>query len=283
MIYLVAVGVEWANLDVLLESFSKDKMSGRIRGIHLTIINLGFLFGPFVSTQILELFGFHGVFLFALFLNIIIFIFSIISFRNISDTFSYDLKVFDLIKKAYQRKDIISVYYISFILEFFYALMVIYSSIYLIDLGFSWKDIGIIFTIMLLPFVVFQYPAGIMADKKTGGERKLIFFSLLLMAFSTFLFVSESGSLIFWALVLFLTRVGASLIEILRDSYFFKRIDGRDVDLINFFRTATPLAYIIASTISSILLIFFSIKAIFLVLVLFILSAIIPALRLKKG
>jgi len=282
VIYLVAVGIEWANLDVILESFSKDNMSGRIRGLHLTIINLGFLLGPFISTRILDSFGFHNVFLFSLFINIIIFISSIVSFRNISDTFSYDLKTFELIKKVSQRKDIIPAYYISFILEFFYALMIIYTSIYLGDLGFSWKEIGFIFTIMLIPFVLIQYPAGILADKKIG-EKKLIVFALLIMAFAVSFCMFESGSLIFWCLVLFLTRIGAALVEILRDSYFFKRIDGRDVDLINFFRTATPVAYIIASIVSSVVLLFFPVKAIFLVLVFFILSAIIPALRLKKG
>jgi hypothetical protein len=45
--YLVLNSLEWTMLDVILESFSHDHLSGRIRGLHLTIFNLGFLFGPF--------------------------------------------------------------------------------------------------------------------------------------------------------------------------------------------------------------------------------------------
>jgi MFS family permease len=158
--------------------------------------------------------------------------------------------------------------------------MVIYTPLYLLDLGFSWEKIGIIFTVMLIPFVLLQYPAGILADKKIG-EKELIIASIIMMATATTLvYFTHSQSLFVWSLILFATRIGAALIEILRDSYFFKRVSGYDVDLINFFRTSMPLAYVISTFLSGMVLIFLPIKSAFIIVAIVVLSALYPAWKL---
>lgn len=283
MLYIILGHIEWVALDVIIESFSVDRMSGRIRGLHLTIINAGFLFGPFVSTYILENIGFNGIFIFSLVFNAFVFIFGLLSFRNVNHRFEQKLKIVDIFKKVVNRKNVLRIYYISFVLEFFYALMLIYTPIYLRDLGYSWEMIGIMFTVMLVPFVLIQYPAGILADKKIG-EKEMLIFSLLAMALATgAIYFIGSGSVVIWAAVLFATRIGAALIEILRDSYFFKRIDRRDVDILDFFRTALPVAYICAATLSSFVLFLFPTKYVFVLTALVVTSALYPAFRLKDS
>ena len=279
-VYLVLNSLEWATLDVILESFSRNHLSGRIRGTYLTILNLGFLCGPFLSAKILAAADFRGIFIFILIINALAFILALAGLRNVNHDFSQNLGVKDLIKKVLKRKDILNIYYISFVLEFFYALMVIYTPLYLLDLGFSWEKIGIIFTVMLIPFVLLQYPAGILADKKIG-EKELIIASIIMMATATALvYFTHSQSLFIWSLLLFATRIGAALIEILRDSYFFKRVSGYDVDLINFFRTSMPLAYVISTFLSGMVLIFLPIKSAFIIVAIVVLSALYPAWKL---
>lgn len=283
MLYIILGHIEWVALDVIIESFSTDRMSGRIRGLHLTILNAGFLFGPFVSTYILEKIGFQGIFVFSLVFNAFVFIFALLSFRNVNHRFEQKLKVMDVFKKVMGRKNVLRIYYISFVLEFFYALMLIYTPIYLRDLGYSWESIGIIFTVMLIPFVIVQYPAGILADKKIG-EKEMLIFSLFAMTLATgAIYFVGAGTVAVWAAVLFATRIGAALIEILRDSYFFKRIDGRDVDILDFFRTALPAAYICAATLSSFVLFLFPTKYIFILTAMVVLSALYPAFKLKDS
>lgn len=175
------------------------------------------------------------------------------------------------------------IYWISFALEFFYALMIIYTPIYLLDLGMSWQQIGVIFTIMLVPFVLLQYPAGFLADKKTG-EKELIIFAVVFMAFSTLsIFFFNSKSIFVWGAVLFATRIGAALVEILRDSYFYKQIDGRDVDIINFFRTATPFGYVFAALLSSLTLFFLPLKFVFVLIALVLFLSLYQAIKLKDN
>lgn len=283
MIYMIALNIEWTMIDVMLETYSVDKKSGRIRGLHLLILNAGFLFGPLISSKILDYFGYHGIFIASFGISAVSLIVAIIAFRNVNRHFEQTLKIIDVLRKILNRKNILRIFYISFVLEFFYALMTIYMPLYLLNLGYSWDKIGIIFTIMLIPFVILQYPLGVLADKKFG-EKEILIGALFLMGISTcMIYFTGLASLAWWAVILFLTRVGAASVEVLRDSYFFKRIDGEDVDIIDFFRANVPLAYIIGSIIASTVLILFPMKAIFMVVGVVVLSSLYAAFMLRDN
>lgn len=283
IIYIIFANLSWVGLDNILESFSIDRMSGRIRGLYLTIVNAGFIFGPFISTRILDNSNFHGIFMTLLLLDSVIFVIALVGIRNVSREFNQRESVFELIKRVLKRKNVMRSYYMSFALHFFYALMVIYTPLYLLSLGIQWKDIGIIFSIMLVPFILLQYPAGRLADKKLG-EKELLILALFLMGVSTLtVYFINSSAVAVWAIVLFSTRIGAALLEILSDSYFYKRIDGGDVDIIDFFRTARSVAYITASVLSVFLLLFFPLKTVFLLIAVVVFSALYPAFRLSDN
>jgi len=280
MSYIIASYLAWVMMDIIVEDYSEDKKSGRIRGMHLTILNAGFMVGPFISTQVLEKFGFNGLFFVAMLISMFMFIVAILGLRSDNQRFGQNLTIRDLMKKIFVNKDVMKIYTVSLALEFFFALMVVYTSLYLLELGMSWSEIGIIFTIMLIPFVILGYPVGVLADKKLG-EKEMIIFGLAIMAISSAsIFFITSTSVWIWSLVLFATRIGATILETLRDSYFYKKIDGRDVDIISFFRTTPSIAYILATTVSAIILIFFPLKSIFLLVALAAFLAIFAAVRL---
>jgi len=203
--------------------------------------------------------------------------------KNIIECKIEDLSFFSLIKKVIKRKNVMRIYYVSFLLELFYALMIVYTPLYLLELGFSWSAIGGMFTIMLIPFVILQYPAGILADKKYE-EKDMIVIALLLMAISTAgIFFIRSQSYAAWAAILFATRIGASLIEILRDSYFYKRIDHTDVDIVDFFRSVRPMAYILGLMIATPIVYFFHIHFVFLFVGIMMLTGVPFALKLASS
>lgn len=283
ILYIIAGTLSWTVLGSIVESFSTDRESGRIRGLHLSITNIGFIMGPILSAQLLNKYSFDGVFMASLIVYIVIFIFNLTFIRRTNHKFSKKINARELIKKVIKRKNIMRIYYVSFTLEFFYALMLIYSPLYLLEKGFTWEQLGVAFTIMLIPFVVVQYPAGLIADKKTG-EKEFLLFSFFILGISTLMFYfSDSKDIMVWAMILFLGRLGAALVEILRESYFFKRIDGNDVDIIDFFNTSRPVAFIVATIISSLLLLHFSTDLIFLVVALVCFSAIYPTFKLADN
>jgi len=283
ILYIIAGVLVWVSLDAILESSSEDRSSGKIRGINLTIMNAGFILGPLISSKILEEIGFTGIFFVSLIIHSIVFSVGLISLKRTNYKFRSKLGVKDLIKKVIQRKNVMRIYYISFTLDFFYALMLIFTPLYLLDLGYSWHQLGVAFTIMLIPFVLIQYPMGILADKKTG-EKEFLILAIFIMGISTLIFYRVSSpDIVVWTLILLATRIGAALIEILRDSYFYKRIDGHDVDIIDFFRTSRPVAYIAAAILSSLTLFFFPMKAIFLLVSIVVFSALYPAFQLADN
>ncbi|MDH4330165.1 MAG: MFS transporter [Candidatus Moranbacteria bacterium] len=278
--YIIAEAVSWVALDVILEAFSKDSESGRIRGSHLAIMNTGFIVGPLLSSQILERYDFAGIFVVVLVIHALIFSTALFGLRGTGYKFKKSISVKNLIKDVVRRKNVIRIYYISFVLEAFYALMVAYVPIYLLGKGFSWEQLGIAFTIMLIPFIVVQYPMGILADRRTGEKEFLILAIAIMGVSSLAFFLLDSYEIMTWTIILFATRVGAALIEVLRESYFYKRIDASDVDVINFFKTSKPVAYIVTMFLATVVIYFFSIKAVFLLVAIIAFSALYPAFML---
>jgi MFS family permease len=210
----------------------------------------------------------------------ILFAMAILFLRNGRTYSSAKMEAGDAIKKMLRDRNLTHIYAISFALEFFYVIMIIYSPIYLRSIGISWEHIGLLFTAMLLPFVLLQYPLGLLADKRFG-EKEFLIGSLAVGAVSVFCFgLVSSSSLLLLGVILFFTRVGAAGIEVLRDAYFYKQIDGGDDDLIAFFRTSRPTANILAAALAIPFLAFFPLQGVFFLAALVLSLAIIPAFAL---
>jgi MFS family permease len=150
-------------------------------------------------------------------------------------------------------------------------------------MGIPWNKTGILFTAMLLPFIIFQYPAGVLADKRLG-EKELLIFGFLVAGIATLVFAIHrvSFSFIQIAIVLFLTRVGASIIEIMCDTYFFKQITEKDSTLVSLYRSMMPFSYVIGPVLGSLYLLGGgSITGIFVILGVMMLTAVPYTLLLK--
>ncbi len=281
LLLIVATNVTWVALDILLESFSRDNVSGSIRGLYLTIMNAGLLVAPFLSVKMLDHVGYHGIFLTLVIGYTSVFILTLLGFRTDNKVFQQKLRLRVTFMKMIGEQDLFRIYHISFAMEFFYALMIIYTPIYLRSLNFSWNDIGIIFTVMLVPFVLLQYPLGVLADRYFGEKEMLIGSIAIAIAATAILPFLGGGDIVAWGTALFMTRVGIAGIEILRDSYFYKQIDENDLDVIAFFRTARPLANIVAAVISFLMLLVFPMQSVFFIVAVMLFLALLQACFLR--
>ncbi len=81
--------------------------------------------------------------------------------------------------------------------------------------------------------------------------------------------------------MLFITRIGAAMIEVMNETYFFKKIDGHSSSVLSFFRITRPIAYVVAPLIASITLYFVSFKYSFIVLAVIVLCGLKYSLALK--
>ncbi|MFA6324853.1 MAG: MFS transporter [Candidatus Paceibacterota bacterium] len=246
VIYFTSSNLIITSLDVFIEHFSKDKSTGKFRGIYLTIINLAWVIAQTISSSIISKSSFKGIYLFASFFIIFLITVFIFLIHDFKDPEYKNIAIKKTIKSFLQKKRISKVYLINFILKFFYAWMVIYTPIYLNEyMHFDWKQIGFIFSIMLIPFILLDYPLGKLSDK-TGEKKMLIIGFLVIIIFTILIPLTKSNNIWTWALILFGTRVGAAIIEIMSEVYFFKIVKEVDANEISFFRNNNPLAYIIA-------------------------------------
>lgn len=283
LLFLIANNLIGPINDIILEDFSSDMVSGRIRGLYLTVLNAGLLFAPFVSTWTLTEHGYSGVFAVTTVGYSLMLVATLLGLRHHRTKSPVKISFVTTLKKVFQRKNLLYIYTISWVLEFFYVVMIVYTPILLRSYGYDWTEIGLIFTIMLIPFILIQYPLGVLADKH-WGEKELLLASLILMAVTTALVaVAGARSLLFWALLLFATRVGAAGIEILRDSYFYKQITRADADIVAFFRTARSTANIFAAVTGLFFLSLFPLPGLFLIVALFTGAACLSALWLPDS
>ena len=282
IIYFISTDFLIASLDIFIEDFSKGTNIGKFRGLYLMIINFSWILAQTISGSIIAKSSFQGIYLFSagfLFLTSIIFIFFLNDFKDPKYTkvpISKTLKVF------IKNKSLSKIYSINLILKFFFAWMVIYTPIYLFEhIGFNWKQIGFIFMIMLIPFVLVDYPLGHLSDKI--GEKKLLLVGFLItILFTCMIPFIKTPEVWIWAIILFGTRLGAATIEIMAESYFFKEISDRNADEISFFRNTYPLSFIIAPLVAIPVLLFVpSFKYIFFVLSAIMLCGFLIVLRLK--
>jgi MFS family permease len=282
ILYLAFSNTVWVALDILLENYSEDKLSGRIRGFHLMVMNIGFLLAPYLSTQILSRFGHPAIFIIVFVGYIAALLLAVLLFRSEHRIIHHpEMRFFQTLREVMHRSSLRHIFVVSFALEFFYSIMIIYMALHLQNIGFSWKEIGLIFTIMLLPFVFLQYPVGVLADKRFG-EKEMLAISFLLTISATIGVILYSGKVLFvWAGILFVSRIGVAAIEVLRDSYFYKQIDGDDTQIIAFFRMARPAANMLGAVISVGLLAFFGLPSVFCAIVIVLFFALFHIFELR--
>lgn len=280
--YNVIFPVILLNFDVFLESFTtQENATGRIRGVLMTVVNLALVLAPLFAGLIVTETDFWKTYLIsALFL--IPFYFIVRKFKDFKDPQYHKIDIFGTLSCIKGRKNLYGIFMVQFIMRFFFSWMVIYMPIYLHTvIGFSWTEIGTMTAIILLPYVLFEYPAGRLADKYTG-EKELLIFGFILAAFATaYASLITTNSFLIWTVVLFISRAGISLVEILSESYFFKHVDGSDNNTISFFRITRPAAYTIGPLIGTIVLAVLSLQMMWLILGLILLLGVAYTARIE--
>jgi MFS family permease len=273
-------------IDIFIEHFGDPKTIGHTRGLYLTITSIAWMVSPLITALVLGgQDGYTAIYAIAFFVAVattIGLLMSIKKFRDKSYTKTPFLQTYKYLKT---NKHMLAITLINFILQFFFVWMVIYTPIYLHQhLGFSWDQLGVIFTIMLAPFVIFGLPIGILIDKYHVRKRALLAVGFIIMSASTLsIAYISTTSVALWALVLFMTRVGASIVEVTSEIYFFTHVREEDAYLLGVFRDMAPVAYMMAPLLGSLVFIFLPFKSLFIILAVFVLIGLYYVTHLKHN
>ncbi len=267
LIHLVTISLLLFNMDMFIEDVSNNKsLTGSIRATYLTVTNITIVLGP----SLVALLMFNGNYSLVYFASCAFLIPLYFFFRRLKDVQTpvvQHIKIKETLSEYIKNKNLYNIFISNFLLQLFYAYMVIYVPLYLEKyIGFSWPQIGLMFTIMLLPFVFFELPVGELADEKYG-EKEFLTVGFLIMGLTT-IFISFVTVKVFWiwATLLFITRVGASFVEISTESYFFKQVNPEKSDVISFFRISRPLSFIVGPILATLTLEFIPYQYIFILI-----------------
>ncbi|MDO8471129.1 MAG: MFS transporter [bacterium] len=284
IIYSCLIPMTYYCLDIFLEELSTDKKTGEIRGIYLTFISLGVAIGPFILAFLATMWnGFQPVYIAAALLLIPPILLSIFSLKSETPkthgSYHHSLRL--PFGSWWCARNIRRVTLTRLVLESFYGLMIIYTPIYLYRvLGFEWSELGIIFTVMLLPFILFDWLGGELADR-FWGEKELMSTGLLITGFSLLLMPFIGKVFWAWMLILFISRVGASLVETMTETYFFKHVKADDTGLLSIFRLTRPTGNILGIIVGVLTFNFFSYEIMFFVLAIMVLLGLKESMSLK--
>lgn len=270
-------------LDIFLEVYTNGHKVGTIRGLYNATLNASWLIGPMIGSMLINgTDNYRNTYIAALAMLFPLLYLVYRNFPRFQDPKYFHLSPSRLIAHIASKGDWVKLFTANIILQTFYSWMVVYSPIYLHKhIGFSWDEIAIILTVMLAPFILFQYPLGKLADKKYG-EKEIMAIGFAIMGISTIaLSLFTTNMVALWALGLFLTRTGAAAAEIMIETYFFKTASTRDTALLGAFRITRPIANFIAPVVMIVGLLFTTHQYMFAVIGVISLLALLPVLTIK--
>ncbi len=203
-------------------------------------------------------------------------------FKTFSDPSYSDINIFKTLRYFWIKRDFRLIFLCNFLLQLFFAWMVIYVPLYLSTvIRFAWNEIGLILFVGLFAYVLFEYPVGVIADRWVG-EKELMALGFIILAITTmYIAFLKTPLLSSWMIIMFMTRLGASLVEVTTESYFFKHTKDADASVISFFRASAPLAYMFGTLFGMLSLLWVPFNYAFVLLGLSMLPGILFALLLR--
>lgn len=273
MLFLIINPILFLNIDIYAENIIGDDESatGTRRGLTLTLMSIASMLAPIVmgiiagpeNTLRNVYFAAAGVF-------VLFIVFIALRFKTFVDPVYPATQTRETLKLIWQSKDLRGIIAVQLLLQMFFAWMVIYAPLYLFsELGLSWEVISTIIAAGAFAYVLFEYPIGYLADHYFGEKEMMAYGFLILTVSSAWIAImTPTATITAWMVLMFVSRVGASLVEATSESYFFKHTNGYSANLINIFRLTRPLANLIGALIGSIVLLFFPFSFTFIILAL---------------
>ncbi len=269
-------------LDIFLAATSRDvtKVGGR-RGIFTTLRNGAYVVAQLIAIGVLAYASLAHLYLLAAAVFFLVMIAVVFLFRQFHDPVYERYEWVEVGKRLIGSKDLRNVFIIEFLLRLFYSIMIVYTPLYLHQqVGISFESMGLIFAIMIVPFLLLEIPVGRMEDMQWGEQEVLIAGFLIISIATIALAFITTPAVFVWAAALFVTRIGAALLEIGSEAYFFKKVCGGDSGEVSAFRVLFPLAYIVGPLLGALLLFVLPLQYVFVALGLTMLIGIFSACAL---
>lgn len=236
-------------LDLLLEAtIRQEGITSRVHAAYLTAGNIAYVVAPLIVGFLLDGTAVYSRMFFAAALSLVPFVILFL-FNHIPE--GRPPRFCDIRETAgciIWDRDLRATVFASIVLQFFYHLAPLYVSLYMVEvLGMDWSVLGWMFMVMLIPFVLVEFPAGEAADRWFGDKEMMATgFVIMGISFTVIPFFDASTAIWFMLAILVATRIGAALSEAMIEGHFFRRVSEQDAPTISVFRMMRPIAALAA-------------------------------------
>lgn len=251
-IYQFAFALIIFDIGLYIKHYSNLKTIAENQGKLGSLGNIAWILGPLLGSLIAEKYNFEVVFLLSSFFSLIAlcsFFFVRLDHEDIP--FPHARSFHKNIALFFKDKNLRKTYINNAGLGFIYSIWD-YLPLLMTGIGATLPVIGMTKTLMGVPQAIFEYPLGQMADKETG-ERKLFIIGYAL-AFGFTALLGLTANLHLFIAFFFFAATGTSFLEMTRDSYFYRQMSEREVELISVYRTSDTLPYLVGQGLAVIFL-----------------------------
>ena len=240
------------NLDKLFEDYTHIQDRGKGRGIYSTVWNTPFVVVPLLLSGLTtDTLSITYAVAFSLLLPFLLFLYSYI--QNPVDEnepvavnpVPLRLKIKNFWADKLDRNSFIT----QSTLHLYYGTTGILLPIYLHQYyNFEWNHIGILLAVITTPFVLVQIPFGKLEDRTHNDKQIFIWGIFIAICFTIAAALVPQGleieaSFLLLTTLLFISRVGCSMIEISSESMFYKHVTERDEFALLAFRAGRLVPY----------------------------------------
>mgnify|MGYP003342754839 CR=1 FL=1 len=233
IISLCLMAITYSIVSIFLEMLAPHKEMGIARGLFSMIIGTSSIVSPFIGAILIESLGYRTMFLISALL-LVPFVFILRHyFRHRKEPIYHGINTLKVLTKALKDKNLKGAMIGIFLVQIFFACLVIFLPLYLTSLGIPLTAyLSIITTISLLPFILFPYELGFLADTK-WGEKEMLIIGLIIMSLATLVMsITTTSSILFWTLIVLVARIGAVLVDTMTAVYFYRKIHAEDSSLV---------------------------------------------------
>jgi MFS family permease len=227
--------------------------------------SLAYVVSPIFTSIIINLFGLQNIFLIS---GMFIFV-SLAYFKinvGVLPKLSIHKKSFaTALKVIWQNYDIRTSVLALAAMNVFYIAVVVYIPFKMETIGIPFTTyLSVLLPTALLPFLFLPNILGHLEDKMKDEKQFILFGNIGLLVSLIVVAWVNSASILVWAIILFFSRVFASITETSINSYFFKKVSENDTAVISIFQSSASVAYLLFSPILSLILYYGNLQIVFL-------------------
>jgi MFS family permease len=250
--YMLFIG-----MDLLIEaSIVRESVTGSTRTAHLTFINTAVFVASLTISALLTGDQYQAAFVTSAIVLIVFLVYAFTWFPSVSFAERAEPEG-SVLTKFKTDPSVRKITLAHLLLQVFFSWMSVYIPILLFLFeGFTWGQIGLILAIAMLPYIFLEYPLGYIADKWLG-EKEILIVGYVIIAGALFAIpFLPMQAFWWWAGVMFVSRIGAAMVESMTEVHFFRHVSEKDTSVITTFRELRPLGSIIGPLVASLTLLF---------------------------